>query len=148
MKVSELLKNLLKIFFNIFTGSMLGTTIFLTVFAIKKVDTSLLRQITLIAFVATLFTLIFYSKHELSRKSHLFRSALHFLLIFGLLVGSAYFFHWFSFANFYFISFFIAQFVLIYVLISISCYFINYSQAKQLNRKLTEYQRRRGEKLE
>jgi hypothetical protein len=127
---------------------MLGATIFLTVFAIKKVDTSLLWQITLISFVAALFTLVFYSKHEISGKSHLFRSALHFLLIFGLLVGSAYFFRWFSFANHYFVSFFIAQFVLIYVLVTLSCYFVNYSQAKQLNRKLTEYQRKRSEKLE
>jgi hypothetical protein len=148
MKISEFLKLLVRVFFTIYTGSMFGATFFLTVFAVPKVDTALLWHIILISVVATLFSFIFYSHKEVSKKSLLFRNTIHFLLIFGLLTGSAYCFHWFSFANSNFVLFFIIQFILIYSLVTLITHTINHSQAKRLNQKLAEYQKRRGEKLE
>jgi hypothetical protein len=143
-----LLKNVMRDFFYIFTGTMLGAAIFLTFFKVTMINTALLRQIFLVSLVETLFSLIFYSRNELSKRSLIFRKIIHFLLVLGVLLGAAYFFQWFNFASFKLLLYFGIIIVFVYIIIFLVIYFFNYSQVKRLNQKLSEYQQKGDDSLE
>ncbi|HYH02419.1 MAG TPA: DUF3021 family protein [Bacillota bacterium] len=148
MKITVFFKLLIRVFLMGFTGAMLSITVFLTAFSVKQVPTTLLWQATLLALLSALVSLIYYSNREFSKQELFQRKMIHFPCTLGVWLGGAYHFRWFSFTNFKYVTFFIVELVLVYLLIMISFCFISHSQAKRLNQKLTEYQTKRSGDLD
>lgn len=144
MKITEFFKEVLRIYFIVFSGSMLGATLFLNIFGIKYIPTYVLWQMMILSLGSALISLIFFSERELGKRELLIRKNVHFLGNFTLWILGAYFCRWFSFADFKFISYFAVQLLVLYLIIMTVSHFIYCSQAKQLNQKLTEYQKRRS----
>lgn len=143
--MTKYLKHLVRDFFAICGCILIGTSIFLTVFQVKMINSSLFWQVIIVAFIAALLDFILEGKSQVSKKSYLIRKIVHFILINILLFSSAYMFRWFFLRKMGIMVVFEIIIILVYVLVGFSVYFIDNIHAKKLNEKLIEYKKRRRE---
>ncbi len=143
------LKRILRDFFTICSCVLIGATVFILAFLKEaSIDASLLWQIIVVSLATSFLSLIFYSRRELSKRVYFIRIAVHYVLVNLVLFLSVYFFDWFKLGKTSTIIVFVLLVLLVYILVHISIYFIDNIKAKNLNKMLDEYKKRRGEEIE
>ena len=147
MKDHKAIPHVLRDYFTICTCSLAGSAAFLTISSIKNITYALLWQILFVSLVTSLTSLIYHSKHELSKKSFLIRSIIQYFMINAILLFSAYFFKWVQFTEANLVLTFVTLVFLIYALVHTIIYFDDRFHAKLLNEKLSEYKKKRGENI-
>ena len=89
------LKNIFITFCYVLAGSTICATIFITQFWPDKTQMlTILRQLIMLAILGSVGNLIFYSKRELSKKKMKVRNIIHYIYIYSVVLGCAFFFGW------------------------------------------------------
>lgn len=89
MNFREFIKQLVRMYFVIYTGSMVGTVCFCSIFIPDvRLDVSFVAWMFLFALFADLPGLVFYSKRELSAEKWRKRMGLHLLLLEAVLLAA------------------------------------------------------------
>ena len=148
MKISKYLTIVFSHFSIIFSCATICATIFLIVFSIETVNTSLFWQILLLAFAAALFDLLYYIEGWFSRLPLLWQIGLHFIYIYALNLSGCLVFKWFNTGDRLFWSYVTLFSVLVlaaFILISIILHSYEQKQEKLMNKKLNEYKTRKGD---
>ena len=146
INIKDCFKHLSETYFPICSFILIGTLIFLTVFQINTISTSLLFQIIIVSFFAALLGLVLKSNNEtMSKKQYLIRIIVHFILVNLLMALSAYMFSWIYFDNIPQIILYEILVIIVYALVWLSIYYINYSCLRELNKKLLEYKKNRND---
>lgn len=143
------LKRILRDFFAICSCVLIGASVFILAFLKDgSVKSSLLWQIIVVSLATSFLSIVYYSERELSKRVYLMRIAVHYVLVNLVLFLSVYFFDWFKFSNASTVIAFVILVLLVYILVHMSIYFIDNIKAKNLNKMLDEYKKRRGEEIE
>lgn len=143
------LKRILRDFFTICSCILIGASVFIPAFLKEaSINASLLWQIIVVSLTTSILSIVYCSRRELSKRVYLIRSAVHYVLVNLVLFLSVYFFDWFKLGKTSTIIAFVVLVLLVYILVHISIYFIDNIKAKNLNKMLDEYKKRRGEEIE
>lgn len=138
------INQIMRFFCIICTGSMIGAGICISVSNPDAVlDVGILWQIIVVSFLAACLIPIFYSKKEMSKKQYLIRTFIHYLGTNAILIGCGLKFDWIGLTRNIRIPFFIIVVTIVYVVITISTYYIDHKMSKQLNQALSAYQQKR-----
>ena len=141
--MKELIQKLVQTFCFVITGSLFATTLFITFLSPKiSFGVEVLWQIIILSFFSSNLSIIFYSSKELSKKQLLRRKILHFFLLNIVLLGCAYYFHWFMISEIGKSIIFVILSFIVYVFVSISCFSSEKKQAATLNEKIKQYQKK------
>lgn len=142
-------KRILRDFFTICSCIFIGASVFILAFLKEtSVDVSLLWQIIVVSLATSFLSIVYCSERELSKRAYLIRSAVHYVLVNLVLFLSVYFFDWFKLGKASTIITFVVLVLIVYILVHISIYFMDNIKAKNLNKMLDEYKKRRGEEIE
>lgn len=89
------LKKIIQIFFYVLAGSIICTAIFMTIFLPKLYFTvEVIWQVILVSAIASCGSLIFYSRHEISKKQMMLRFIIHYIYINTVVLGGAFLLEW------------------------------------------------------
>lgn len=131
------LKKILQIFFYVLAGSIINTAVFMTIFLPELYFTvEVIWQVILMSAITSCGTLIFYSRHEISKKQMKLRVILHYVYINGIVLGGAFLWQWVNYRR---ISQILTMIVLIAgVYLSVTAVTFNKEkkEADNINRKL------------
>lgn len=148
MDIINYTKGIFRSFFVICSGVTVGTGVYLKIYNVENVESSLIWQIVIVALLATLVGFVKYSKKELGRDAYLIRSGIHYLLINVLLLSSAYYYKWFTFQSINKIFIYAAIILMVYIMVCLSMYIADSAKAKKLNEKLREFKNKRSDDIE
>lgn len=141
--MTEQIKKIVFSFIFIATGTLLATTLFITLLLPEVTfGVELLWQILAFPLFTSPLILIFYSKKELSKKAIFIRQVLHYMLINIILIPSAYSFKWLETGNLIQLIIFIILVFMVYVGVCISSFVMDQKEATNLNQHIKAYQKR------
>lgn len=139
MKISKCFGFFLKDFFSAFGCLMVVVLMFLEVYSIKIVNTSLLGQIFLVSAAYTFFKFALVNKYEVGQKAQMISFYICFLLADIMIIIWLWFFSPSEIADTNLLIAYIIVVIIIKGLVYAMMYVDGHKQAKQLNEKLSEY---------
>jgi uncharacterized membrane protein HdeD (DUF308 family) len=139
MKISKYLGYFMRDFFVACGVLMIATTIFLTLYSTKTINSSLLIEIMLVAAGYTFFKFSLFNNYELERKAQMISFFVCFILADLMIIILLCFFSPSQSNDMFHIISYIATFIIVKGLVYTMMYIDSRTNAKQLNEKLTEY---------
>lgn len=146
MSITDILKMMRSSFCVIAVGVMASSTVFCYIFfPDERFGLDMFLKIFLMAFLATLPYLVFYSKQELSKSQMLVRHILHFIILISILMYCATRWEWIAVTKFSEVAVYIVCVLIVYVIVM----YINYQRdkhiAEEMNEKLNQFHRESDE---
>lgn len=140
MGIRAIIKKIISDFFIITTGILIGVIVYSMLNEPEAIfHVQILQAIVFSGFVTSLLTLVFYSKKELTRKQMLLRQVIHFILLEGIIMWSAYSSGSIEAGNLVQgIETFGMVFV-IYFAVRLKGWFFDKKEADKLNKRIDEY---------
>lgn len=141
MKINSYLYHLLRIFSTNCSCIIVGTAVFLQIFSVDHIESSILWQILFISFASSVFGIFYHTKGEALKKFPALYTLIHYLTINIFLFSWAYFFNWINFHEPSILISFGLTVLIVYLIGSVLIRINSHTQAKLLNKKLEEYKR-------
>ena len=141
MKTSKYLTCMVKDFFTAFGGLTITAAVFLAVYSVEAIESTMLWQLVLAASAYTLFKYAFVNKCELSKKAQLINITVCTVLGDFMIVLWMF---WFSPSKLMDKSLMMMYIAVIFIVkgaVYAMMYIDGHQQAKQVNEKLNEYQK-------
>jgi magnesium-transporting ATPase (P-type) len=129
-------------FTSVFTCVIIASTIFIGLYSNPYLPFRLIVQAVIIAAISSVLNFIYYSEKSISKKSMIFRTAIHFILLLSSVTGCALYFKWFSFENTGIALTFFGLFIAVYLIIWMANFLGDIIDEKIMNLKLEEYKAR------
>lgn len=137
------LRKYLICFSSVFTCMIIASSVFIGLYSNPYLPLKLIAQAVIIATISSVLNFIFYSEQPISKKSMIFRTAVHFILLFSTVTGCAIYFEWFSFGNASITLTFFGLFIAVYLVIWMANFLGDIIDEKIMNIKLEEYKARK-----
>lgn len=136
------IKMIFLIFLYIVACTIIASALFIT-FIIPEtyLEATFLWQVILLSALCSLTTLIFYSNHELSKKSLLLRNIIHLFAIVSIMLGGSLYFRWINIDNTFSIVIMLISIVVVYIVVTVASFMNNKIMANQLNERLEQIKR-------
>lgn len=146
MNFSGLVKQLVRMYFVIYTCSMVGTVCFCSIFIPEvALDVSFIVWMFVFALFADLPGMVFYSKRELSKKQWRKRAVLHFFLLEAVLMTAGRLYE--MWIGIFQGICFGGVVLIVYVLVIFVNYQLDHKMAEEMNKKLKERRKEEQEEI-
>lgn len=140
MGIQVIIKKIISDFFIITTLILIGVIVYSMIYNPEATfDIQILQAIVFSGFITSLPTLIFYSKKELSKKQMLIRQLIHFMILEGMILWSAYANHSIQPGDVIQGIFTFGMVFVIYFSVRLKGWFFDKKEAEKLNKSLEEY---------
>lgn len=103
-----------------------------------QLDVMFLWQAIFLSALCALSIFIYYSKHELSKRQHLVRRIIHFIVINVIMLFGSIYFEWIASDKLWNIIFMLLLIISVYLIVTFAVFLNNKAVANQLNVKLKQ----------
>jgi hypothetical protein len=126
-------------FTSVFTCVIIASTIFIWLYSNPYLPLKLIVQAAVIAAVSSVLNFIYYSDKPIHKKSMVYRTLIHFVLLTAAVTGSAFCFEWFSFEDTGIAITFFGLYIAVYLVIWMANFLGDIIDERIMNLKLEEY---------
>lgn len=140
--MKEIIKLVTRTFFLVCTCILFAAAIYISIFYKDATLTvSILWQIIIISFIASILSIVFYSKTPFSKHGMLIRQCVHFILLLASQLICAWKFDWVHIDSIMEVTVFILMVVVVYIGVCVIIYRYDIKTADQINQRIQELQK-------
>jgi hypothetical protein len=134
MDLKEFFREIVNSFFVIFTCTILGYVIYVSILGFERVPVSDIVSVIVVTVLTSMAGFILYTKHEPKKYELLVRHILHYFAILGIVLLMASFVGWISWGA----PYTVIRFVVLITAIFVSVHAVIFYQSKKLADRMTE----------
>lgn len=140
MNTETLIKAMVRSFFIIVVGIVTGNYVMCLLFSPDAViPVKQFGEILLCGVLSDLPFVVFYSRHELSKKQMLIRHAIHGVVLLAVLIALARVWNWIDFTSLFEVTLYLLIIAIVYIAVYVASYMADKKTANELNESLKEH---------
>ncbi|MFT4144566.1 MAG: DUF3021 family protein [Mobilitalea sp.] len=142
----NIIKKLLSNYVMIFTGIAFSSALFISIFNPEvNYMSKLLMQMFIMAALSTMGNLIFYSMKEVSKKSMMIRTIIHYCYVNFIVYTLSFIFNWINFKSILQLVLMFVLILLVYIIVYLANYIKGEMEAKAMNLQLSRFHEEENE---